>query len=137
MAKEAQIKPAVSEDLVLKNSELNKAIKFYSKLCNVDFDSEEFEAAMDVAVDATKIEDAAKAYGKLEKSIRDKAEAKRVNGEIPAEVMEKFIKDMEALAEQEVVIPGGLKKINLEIIKKVKLTPLELLSAKTKLKVLD
>lgn len=137
MAKEAQIKPAVSEDLVLKNFELNKALKFYSKLCNVDFDAEQFEAAMDIAVDATKIEDALKAYSKLEKSLREKAEAKRVNGEIPVEAIEKFSADMEALSEQEVVITGGLKKVSSDIIKKVKLNPLELLAAKTKLKVLD
>lgn len=126
-----------SKDLQLKVHDLRRAMAFYSKLCQVEFESDQFENAMEIAEDAVKIEDASKAHAKLEKVIQQSAEASRKDNKIPDEVMLKYVKDMEALNDQFITIKDGLRKVDKDIIAKLKLTPLDIMVAKNKLAIID
>jgi len=122
------------EDLELSVMDVKRSLQCYSKLCSLEFDSEDFTVALAIAEDAIKFENASKAHAKLEANLQKVAEAARVDGKIPDEVMLKYQLDMEKLSEQTIVIPGGVKDIPEKVLSKAKLTPIDLLLLKVKLK---
>lgn len=96
----------VKEDLQLSVMDVKRALQTYSKLCAIEFESSEFSIALAIAEDAIKFENVSKAQGKLEQVLQKSAEAKRVDGKIPDEVMLKYQSDMEKLSEELILIPG-------------------------------
>tara|TARA_R110000850_G_scaffold34024_1_gene92205 strand:+ start:579 stop:968 length:390 start_codon:yes stop_codon:yes gene_type:complete len=122
------------EDLELTVMDVKRALQCYSKLCTLEFDSEDFNVALAIAEDAIKFENASKVHAKLETNLQKVTEATRVDGKISDEAMLKYQSDMEKLSEQIIIIPGGVKEIPDRILNKAKLTPMDLLLLKVKLK---
>jgi len=114
----------------LKNKDLIALQGVYNKICALEFEFEKEETSVEVilaiAEDFVKIEDSFKAYAKLEGLIKDKAEKQRDDaGNLDIKVIEKAHKEMNALADAEVEVNFTFTPIPFDIIKKIKLKPLE------------
>lgn len=113
----------------VKNSDLLRLLKVYSKFVTATLEEEFFDDGYELAKDAVLIEDALKAYSKLEEklknSIDNTEESKRL------EMLEKANKELNSALEKEVEVKEFFKISKDFIFKnKIKLTPMEIKAIK-------
>jgi hypothetical protein len=119
------------ENIKLKNSSVKNLLSYYAKLINVDFEEKDMEIALTIVEDSFKIEDAFKAYQKLEKNIIEKYQKLENEGtEITADMVQKVNDKLKALAEESCEIKGGLTKLPDNVKKMIKFKPIELKALK-------
>jgi hypothetical protein len=118
----------VKEEIIkLKNSSVKNLLSYYSKLVNADFEEKDMEIALSIVEDSFKVEDAFKAYQKLEKNTLEKYQKMEKDGEeITPEVVQKINDKLKALSEEFAEIKGPLTKVPEHIRKLIKFKPIEL-----------
>jgi hypothetical protein len=120
-------KEEVVKDITIKNLTVKHLLQYYAKLANTDFESKDFDLALQVMEDSIKVEDAFKAYVKLETAMMDRAKkGQDENGNISVEIIEKFNNDIKELSNKTTTIVDGLTKIPEHIFKKLPAKPIEL-----------
>lgn len=112
----------VSNDLEVSNIDATGLLKFYPKVLNTSF--KDFDLALNIADDAIKLEDAVKAYSKLEKIIIEKANTSEDKSE---EFIRQINSDLMELGNKKVTIKDGLTKIPKDILLQMEIKPIEII----------
>lgn len=116
----AQVTEEKFELKELKNYQITVLLEVYAKLYKLDFNKEEIDDAVIIADETVMLEDAIRAYGKLEKGIYQKVEdARDDKGEVSIELINKANVDLNELANKTVKLTTPLSDTIKKYISKV------------------
>ena len=117
----------------LKNYQITILLEVYAKLYKLDFDKDEIDDALLIADETVILEDAIRAYSKLEKAVFEKIEKERTEGgEVNVNVINKANLDLNELANKTSKLSTPLSDTVKKYISRIpKITPQQIRELKS------